>query len=111
MRDSLSAKLWSAQKRSTQSAIEEAAKAKMRMLPVISVEDALPLNDFGVQHRRYYLVQTYPGGQLFVATFGYEGQNWWVGTHGCILSEEYGYEVTHWCPLPYPSAGNSAKGR
>lgn len=99
---SLSEIIQDADRRSQQSLAESKAAAKVRMLPWISVEQALPQNDSTKKksERRQYLVKLLPSGEMAVATFGHENHDLWIDMFGHLLIPEYGYKVTGWCPLP-----------
>ena len=91
-----------AEHRSQQSLEEHKAAAKMRQIPWLSVDQALPQNDSmkPAKERKYYLVKLSPSGLMTVATFGFKNHNWWVDTAGRLLAENLGLRVIGWCPLP-----------
>lgn len=102
MQQELSKIISAAQKRSQQSLEESKAAAKMRKIPWLSVDQALPQNDSAkpAKQRKYYLVKLSTSGLMTVAVFGFQGLNWWVDTTGRLLCEEFGLRVAGWCPLP-----------
>jgi len=109
MQDRLSKIIRDADRRSRQSLAESKAAAKVRTLPWISVEQALPQNDSGkmASDRRQYLVKLFPSEKMTVATFGQENRDLWVDTFGHLLIPEYGCKVTGWCPLPSSLGDNT----
>lgn len=88
MTSDLSNLIHDAARRSAQSHIESTAAAKIRKLPWIHISDALPKNDFDLpmRNRRQYLVRTQPMNRLHVATFGFEGRDYWIDTSGLLLT-------------------------
>ena len=109
MNSRLSEIIQDADRRSQQSLAESKAAAKVRTLPWISTEQALPQNDSGKKEneRRQYLVKLSPSGKLTVATFGHKAGDFWIDTFGRLLTPEYGYKVTGWCPLPSSLGDNT----
>jgi len=106
---SLSEIIQDADRRSQQSLAESKAAAKVRTLPWISVEQALPQNDSEKKEseRRQYLVKLSPSGKMAVATFGHKAGDFWIDTFGHLLTPEYGCNVTGWCPLPSSLGDNT----
>lgn len=102
LRKNLDARIHDANLRSQQSLEQAKAAKKIRELPWISTEQALPQNDFRAQaeHRRQFLVRLMPRKHIAIAQFGYEGHDWWVTPNGRLLTPYYGYTVVGWCPLP-----------
>jgi hypothetical protein len=68
----------------------------------ISVEEKLPINDYGKhwKDRNHYLVFTQPCEIMFVATYGYKNNDWWCDMNDFVLDEKNWSTVTHWMPLP-----------
>lgn len=92
----------SAAERAQQSQAEHEAAKKVKRLPWIRAEQALPQNDdnLPLRQRRQFLVRLMPGKRLAVACFGYEGHDWWVTPDGRLLTADFGSSVVGWCPLP-----------
>lgn len=102
MNDRLSDIIQAADRHSQQSLAESKAAAKVRALPWISIEQALPQNDSGKKEseRRQYLVKLSRSGKMAVASFGHKTGDFWIDTFGHLLTPEYGCSVSGWCPLP-----------
>ena len=73
----------------------------------IPVTERAPENDYGKhwKDRKHYLVLYQPSGLMCVANYGYKQYDWWIDSHGCVMSETNYKEVTHWMPLPEPPKG------
>lgn len=102
MKDSLLERIYDADLRSQQCSTAHKAEKRLRMIPWLSTEQALPQNDFGVlaKNRRKYLVRIMPGKRMAIAHFGYECLDWWIDTSGKLLTPYFGHTVVGWCPLP-----------
>ena len=102
LRKDLDARIHDASLRSQQNLEQAKAEKKIRALPWLSTEQALPQNDFGVpaKTRKKYLVRIMPCKRMAIAHFGYERHDWWIDTSGKLLTPYFGHTVVGWCPLP-----------
>ena len=98
----LSETIQNAELRAQQSAAAHEAKKKVKSLPWLSAEQALPQNDFATQakERRLFLVRLMPGKRIAVAHFGYQHHDWWISPTGRLFAPHFGHTVVGWCPLP-----------